>query len=403
VINWVLDVLNRKNIDANRTVPDFFRNLTDPETYEKSRIYTLTRLRFNKWQMLYSSITLLVLLFSGILPWLQTRLELLNINHSIQGVIFFFTLFAVLGILRYPLGLYETFKIEAVFGFNRMTLRLYLMDTLKAVLLALLIGAPFLFAVLWFMNASGGLWWLWVFIFISLFQIIMILIYPTFLAPLFNKFKPLEEGELRTALLDLARRIKFPFRGIYVMDGSKRSTHSNAYFTGFGKMRRIVLYDTLINQMDTHEMKSVLCHEIGHYKKGHIYKMLFFNFVLQGIGLYILSLVIDWKPLYQAFGFHAHPETLRHAGLFLFMTVASSFTFLLGPLMNYRSRKQEFEADAYAVAHTENGEFMESALVKLSEKNLTNLTPHPWYSAFHYSHPTMYERVKAIRAMRSEW
>ncbi|MFC1585661.1 M48 family metallopeptidase [Fibrobacterota bacterium] len=396
-INWALDVLNQKTIEKNPEIPGFFRNLIDSEAYAKSQDYALARLRFNKWQMLYSNGITLVLLFSGILPWLQRELTQSGLGLSLQGVIFFFSLFAVLGLLRFPLGLYNTFKIEGAFGFNRMTLKLYFSDTIKSIFLAILIGIPLLYAFLWFMNFSGTHWWLWVFVFLSLFQVIMIIIYPTLLAPLFNKFKSLEEGELKAELLKLAEKIKFPTRGVFVMDGSRRSGHSNAYFTGFGSMRRIVLFDTLITQMSVPEIKTVLCHEMGHYKKGHVYKMLLFNFILQGIGLYVLSLVIDWEPMYRSFGFQSSPQHLRHVGLFLFMTVASTFTFLLGPLFNYRSRKHEFEADSFAVEHSGSKAEMESALLKLAEKNLSNLTPHPWYSAFHYSHPTVYERIKAIR------
>jgi STE24 endopeptidase len=348
--------------------------------------------------MIYGTGVTLAVLFSGVLPWLQLQLEKLSINSILQGVVFFFTLFAVMGILRYPLGLYETFCIEGRFGFNRMTLKMYLIDTLKAVALSVVIGMPFLFAVLWFMNASGRYWWLWAYLFIFGFQIVMIFIYPTLIAPWFNKFKPLDDGELKTHLLQLAQKIRFPTRGVFVMDGSRRSTHSNAYFTGFGRFRRIVLFDTLIGQMSVPEMEGILCHEMGHYKKGHIYKMLILSFIFQGVGLYILSLAIDWAPMYQAFGFHADPVGLRHVGVFLFVTVSSTFTFLLAPLMNFRSRKHEFQADAFTAEHTETSA-MESALMKLAEKNLSNLTPHPWYSFFHYSHPTLYERIRALRGL----
>jgi len=397
LVNWILDVLNQKEIKANAQVPDFFKTAISPEEYKQSQTYSLVNIKFSKWERGFSTLLTLLILFSGILPWYNQYLEQFNLNPALTGVTFFFGLFGVLSLSKYPLSLYQTFNIESRFGFNQSTLGLFFKDSLKTVFISAMIGAPFLYLVLWFIQSSGAYWWLGVFCLLASFQLLMMIIYPVLVAPLFNKFEPLEAGDLKTQLKSLADKVKFPNKDIYVMDGSQRSSHSNAYFTGFGKMRRVVLYDTLIAQMSTEELKGILCHEMGHYKKGHIYKMLVTSFIIQFLGLFLFSKMIHWQPLYTAFGFESSPAQLTHVGLFLFMTIISTFTFLLGPLLNYRSRVHEFEADAFAIKHIENKSSMESALLKLAKKNLSNLTPHKWYSAFHYSHPTMYERIKALR------
>ncbi len=397
LLNFFLDFLNQKSILAHPSLPSFFKDKMSIDVYKKTQEYTSTKLSFNKWNLLFSSFITLIVLFSGLLPWFEDLLTSFHLNPILHGSLFLVTLLLFVSLLNIPLGVYNTFVIEGRFGFNKMTFKLYIQDTLKSALLGFLIGVPFLAVFLWFLNFTGNNWWGWAFLFMTSFQLLMLVLYPTFIAPLFNKFKPLDEGVLKEELLTLAKKTDFTTSGLFVMDGSKRSSHSNAYFTGFGKMRRIVLFDTLIEQMSLDELKSILCHEIGHYKRGHIYKMLFFSLAFQGVGLFILSLAIKWQPLYTAFGFEKNPESLKHVGLFLFMTTFSTFTFFLGPLMNYRSRKHEFEADAFAIENTESPKHMETALLKLAEKNLSNLTPHPWYSAFHYSHPSIYERIKAFK------
>jgi STE24 endopeptidase len=254
------------------------------------------------------------------------------------------------------------------------------------------------------MERAGTLWWLWAFLLVLGFQLLMMVLYPILIAPLFNRFKPMEEGDLKASLLDLASALRFPSQGIFVMDGSRRSTHSNAYFTGFGRFRRIVIFDTLLAQMDPRELKSVLAHEIGHYKLGHIYKHLAVQVLMLFALFWIASLALAWPPLYQAFGFPPPAPGQQGAagpgpavGLFLFLTVFSSLSLLLAPLSNLLSRRHEYQADAFAVRAVQDAEGMAKALLKLSRKNLSNLTPHPWYSAFHYSHPALAERLAALR------
>ena len=298
--------------------------------------------------------------------------------------------------MNLPTGLYSTFVLEARFGFNKTTWKLYLTDKIKGLLLGVLIGVPFLWIVLWLMDAMGQYWWIWTFFFVSGFELLMVIVYPTLIAPLFNKFEPLPEGDLRNRILRLAEQVGFKTTGIFSMDGSKRSAHSNAYFTGIGKAKRIVLFDTLIAQMTMDQGLAVLAHEMGHYKMKHIRRMLVVQAVFLLLGLYILSLLLNYRPLFAAFGL-GHPSNA--AALVLFSLLSGPATFFLGPLINRLSRKHEYEADRFAVKTLRNRLPMEEALINLTVRNLSNLTPHPWYSAYHYSHPTPTERIGAIRAI----
>ena len=293
-----------------------------------------------------------------------------------------------------PTDLYARFGIEARFGFNRMTVKLYVADRLKALVIGLAIGVPVLFIVLWLMDATGRHWWIWAGLVLASVQLLMVIIYPTLIAPLFNTFVPLNAGELRDRILRLAEQVGFETSGIYSMDGSRRSAHSNAYFTGIGTAKRIVLFDTLIEHMTVEQGLAVLAHEMGHYKMKHVRRMLVVQTGVLWTGLYVLSVARDYAPLFAAFGFD-HPS--NHAALILFGLLAGPFTFYLGPLVNRLSRKHEYEADRFAAVTLGDGRAMEAALVNLTVKNLSNLTPHPWYSAYHYSHPTPGERIGALR------
>jgi STE24 endopeptidase len=401
LVEFLLNELNLRYVRARwaeRKIPDFFQGKISSEDYDKSVEYTLAKGKFQRWAELYSRLVALAVLFSGVLPFLdklagQLAAKLFPISQA-QGIIFCISVALVFSIASLPTDLYSTFGLEARFGFNKMTPKLYIADKLKALLIGIVIGVPFLFVVLWLMEAMGRYWWIWAFLFISGFQLLMIVVYPTLIAPLFNKFEPLKEGELRDRILRLADQIGFRTSGIYLMDGSKRSGHSNAYFTGIGKAKRIVLFDTLIEQMTMEQGLAVLAHEMGHYKMKHIRRMLVVQTVFLFIGLYILSLLVNYQPLFAAFGFD---HLSSHVALVLFSLLAGPFTFYLSPLMNLLSRKHEYEADCFAAMTLREGKSMEEALVNLTIKNLSNLTPHPWYSAYHYSHPTPAERIAAIR------
>jgi len=400
ITEFILNELNLRYVRARWTekrLPDFFHGKISSEEYDKSVEYTLAKGRFERWAGIYGRAVMLVVLFSGLFGWFDRLTSEFAQRYSLglyaHGILFCLGVGLVFSVAGLPTGLYSTFGLESKFGFNKTTIRLYVADKLKGLILGLLIGVPFLLIVLWLMDVMGRYWWIWVFGFIVAFQLVMIAIFPTFIAPWFNKFEPLKEGELRDRILALADQIGFKTSGIYAMDGSKRSAHSNAYFTGIGKFKRIVLFDTLIEQMTIAQGLAVLAHEMGHYKMKHIARMLIVQTVILLIGLYVLSLLLDFQPLYTAFGL----APSHHGALVLFSLLCGSVTFYLGPLMNVLSRKHEYEADRFATITLHDGKPMEEALINLTIKNLSNLTPHPWYSAYHYSHPTPIERISAIR------
>ena len=395
VLEFILNELNIRQVQKSRAaqaVPEFFQEKISKDDYEQSARYTLAKARFQRWSEVYGRIVILFLLFGGLLPVLE-NLIIAMLPQSLRGVLFCLGVGVMFSLASLPIDLYSTFGIESRFGFNKTTLSLYFSDKLKGLILGIMIGGPFLYVVLWLMQATGEYWWIWAFVFITLFQLLMIIIVPTFIAPWFNKFEPLASGELRDRILALAKQIGFKSSGIFLMDGSKRSAHSNAYFTGIGKAKRIVLFDTLIEQMTIEQGLAVLAHEMGHYKMKHIRRMMLVQSVILFAGLYILSRLVNYEPLFTAFGL----QPSNHAALVLFSLLSGPLTFYLGPLMNLLSRKHEYEADRFAVITLGNGRPMEEALINLTVKNLSNLTPHPWYSAYHYSHPSPTERIGAIR------
>jgi STE24 endopeptidase len=395
LLERTLSFLNLRHVMAHRDrVPKILEGAISPDNYLKSIEYTRARTKFGHFDAIFGAILTLVYLFSGWIPWLHGWIRSMGLSEMTSGVLLILSFVLIHGIIQLPVDWYQTFHLEGRFGFNRTTVKTFGTDKVKGWSLSFLIGAPFLYGLFWFMTKSGEGWWLWASMFVIGFQLLMVVLYPLVIAPLFNKFSPLQDGDLKQKLEDLARRCRFATQGIFVMDGSKRSTHSNAYFTGFGKARRIVFFDTLIQQLSVAELLAVLAHEIGHYKKKHILKMVFLSSAFTLLGFFILSYVIDWKPFYQAFGIS---EVSLPVGLLLVGLVAGEFTFWLSPLFNALSRKHEYEADAFAAEQTQDPQSMETSLLKLSEKNLSNLTPHPAYSAYHYSHPTLIERIQALR------
>ena len=400
IVEFVLNELNLRYVRTRwveKNIPDHFEGKIGSEDYEKSVLYTLAKGRFERWNEIYGKALALIVLFSGLLGYLDRLASTLVARYSLgwygHGVLFCLTVGLVFSIANLPVGLYSTFGLESKFGFNKTTVGLYIADKVKGLVLGLVIGVPFLLVVLWLMDVMGRYWWIWVFGFIVVFELVMIVIFPTLIAPWFNKFEALKQGELRDRIVALASQIGFKTSGIYAMDGSKRSSHSNAYFTGIGKSKRIVLFDTLIDQMTIDQGLAVLAHEMGHYKMKHIRRMLVIQAVFLFIGLYLLSLLVNYRPLFSAFGL----APSNHAALVLFSLLSGPATFYLGPLMNRLSRRHEYEADRFAALTLHDGKPMEEALINLTVKNLSNLTPHPWYSAYHYSHPTPVERINAIR------
>jgi STE24 endopeptidase len=393
-VERLLSLANSRYVYAHRgEVPEPVRDAITPETYAKSIEYALARARFGHVAALLGAGETLFFLFSGFIGMFHEWLRRLQLPELTDGVVLLLCFMLIRSVLNLPLQLYGTFRLESRFGFNQTTPRTFWIDRAKGLLIAIAIGVPFAYGVLAFIMYSGSLWWLWAGLFVIAFQAAMMVIVPIFIMPLFNKFTPLQDGDLKARLESLAQACQFAARGIFVMDGSKRSAHSNAFFTGLGKSRRIVLFDTLIAQLSTEELAAVLAHEIGHYKRKHIVQWLAVSSFMVLAGFAVLSLLIDEPAIYQAFNVGVQSKAM---GLIVFMLIAGDFTFWVGPLFSALSRQHEYEADNYAARQT-SAEPMSTALLKLTEKNLGTLKPHPLYSAYHYSHPTTLERVAALR------
>ena len=390
-----LDYLNRKRVlEEAGDVPEAYRDFIDEATYDKSVSYTLAKNRLGMLETGYGALVLALVLFSGILPWAWGFISgFLGTGTWGQGAALY-VIFLLLGVPGLPFEWYHQFRLEERFGFNKSTLGLWITDKLKGMAISAVIGIPLLAFLVWLVGATQ-IWWLWGFACFFFFQLVMVVVYPMFIMPLFNKFEELPEGPLRERLNALGDRTGFKARTILVMDGSRRSAHSNAFFTGFGRFRRIVLFDTLIGQMQERQLESVLAHEIGHYKLGHIPKMLLLSGLSLFVSFLLLGLLQNSGWFVEAFGFVAS-GTIGPV-LLLFGLLAGLVTFWISPVTNRLSRKHEYEADEFARRALDNDPMpLLPALRVLSEKNLSNLTPHPLYSAFHYSHPTLLEREQAL-------
>ena len=396
-----LSRLNQRHVRAHANkVPPAFREIIEEATYRRSVDYTLAKSRFGNIADVFDTLMVIAVLFSGVLPWAFGRFSA-SCGTSIWTMAgFLFLVGIVLSILGLPFAWYAQFKLEERFGFNTTTMKTWMLDRMKGLLLALLVGFPLLALVLKLIEWTGANWWLWASSVVIAFQLLLLLIAPAVIMPLFNKFTPLPEGALRERLFALAHRTDFPTRSIELMDGSKRSRHSNAFFTGFGRFRKIVLFDTLIAQLTEPELESVLAHEIGHYKKRHVMKLLGLSIV----GVFVAFAAIAWLAgqewFYRAFGFEYQGGfTAANVvpAMLLFGLLAGTISFWFSPLVHIWSRRFEYEADAFARATMGEAQSLIQALRKLNEKNLSNLTPHPLYSGFYYSHPTLLERERALR------
>jgi STE24 endopeptidase len=391
----VLEGLNRAETRRNATGgrPAVFNGIMDEATFAKAAEYTLAKSRFACVELCYDAAVLTAVLFSGLLPWLWKECDSLTPGAAWSGALFLVVTGILLGLPGLPLDWWSHFRLEEKFGFNKNTPSLWIMDHVKSTLLGLAIGFPLAWALLSLVRVAGAWWWVWGFGLVFGFQLLMIVLYPKLILPIFNKLSPLAEGESRSRLLALANRTGFHAQTIEVMDGSKRSGHSNAFFTGFGRFRHIVLFDTLVAQLAQEELEAVLAHEIGHYKRGHIPKRLLTSAVLQ-FGAFAVIACLARAPWFNAsFGLPA--GSLAPAFL-LFGLLGGLVTFWFSPIGNWVSRRHEYEADAFARNAMGSAVPMNGALRKLAQKNLTNLTPHPLYSAIYYSHPTITERERAL-------
>jgi STE24 endopeptidase len=396
-----LSRLNQRHVRARAAqVPPAFQGIIDETTYRRSVDYTLAKSRFSNITDGFDTIMLIAVLFSGVLPWALNALTA-QFGVSVWAVAaLLFAIGIVLALPGLPFDWYAQFKLEERFGFNTTTMKTWLLDRVKGFLLAALLGYPLLVFILNVIEWTGAHWWLWAWGIVVAFQLLMILIAPALIMPLFNKFAPLPDGTLRERLFALAKRTGFPTRSIDVMDGSKRSRHSNAFFTGFGRFRKIVLFDTLVAQLTEPELEAVLAHEIGHYKKRHVVKLLCVSIVSLLVAFAVIAWLARQEWFYRAFGFE--PQNTFSAAaivpaMLLFALLAGTISFWLTPLINIWSRKFEYEADAFARRTMDESGSLIGALRKLNEKNLSNLTPHPLYSGFYYSHPTLLERERALQ------
>lgn len=390
-----LDILNRKHVAALAgRVPEAFEEFIEQETYDRSIEYTLAKNRFSKVESVYDGLILFLIILVGFLPWLYGLLLQAFGGGIWAQALILYLIGIVLSLPGLPLEWWSQFRLEERFGFNKSTIKLWISDKLKGLIIGFLIGYPILCLLLWMMNLP--FWWLWAFVVIFFFQIILMIIYPMFIMPLFNKFEPLPEGTLRNQLMQLSDCTGFKTQTILVMDGSKRSGHSNAFFTGFGKFRRIVLFDTLIEQLKPIEVEAVLAHEIGHYKLGHIPKRLAISAISTLVAFRILAWLSNRESFFEAFGF-SHADGMAPA-LLLFALLSGLVTFWLTPILSSWARKHEYEADAFSRDAMKNPDPLIRSLRILHERNLSNLSPHPLYSRFYYSHPTLLERENALRA-----
>ncbi|OQA34366.1 MAG: Protease HtpX [Betaproteobacteria bacterium ADurb.Bin341] len=369
-------------------VPAQFSERIPLSAHQKAADYTCAKTRLDRISTLAGTGLLLILTLGGGIQALHTFWSA-HLQGLPYGIALIFSVFALSALVDLPFSLYRQFVIEEQFGFNRMTPALFLADLGKHIALAAVIGIPVLAAILWLMSAMGTFWWFYVWAFWSVFNLLVLFIYPTWIAPLFNKFTPLADGELRHRIESLLQRCDFSASGLFVMDGSKRSSHGNAYFAGFGANKRIVFFDTLLERLQPAEIEAVLAHELGHFKRRHIAKRIALLFVLSLAFLWLLGQLIDAPWFYAGLGVSAQNTALA---LILFFLVVPIFTFIFSPLASLLSRRHEFEADAYAARHA-SAEDLIRALVKLYEDNAATLTPDSWHSLFYDSHPPAALRI----------
>lgn len=392
------------HVSAHREqVPEGFRDAISAEAHAKAADYTCANQRFGVIQLAFGTVVLLGWTLGGGLASLNGALLQLfggdaaaasNLFYPVTLVIAFMLISSALDL---PFEWYSNFRIEERFGFNRMTLQLWLSDLIKNTLLSLVIGVPLVAAVLWLMGAAGSAWWLWAWGLWMGFNVLLMVIYPIFIAPIFNEFKPLEDEALRERVNALMARCGFSAKGLFVMDGSKRSAQSNAYFTGIGRSKRVVFYDTLLARLTTGELEAVLAHELGHFHHKHIVRLITRLFVMSLVGLATLGWLAQQPEFFLGLGVTPNATAPNDAlALLLFLLVLPCVTFIFAPLSSRTSRRYEFQADAYAKMQS-NGADLARALVKLTEDNASTLTPDPWYVRFNYSHPPVVERLAALK------
>ncbi|MBT8307252.1 MAG: M48 family metallopeptidase [Maribacter sp.] len=392
VIETILDYLNSKRY--RDPIPEDLQDVFDADEYQKSQNYKMMNYKFGLLTSGFSLLLTLGFLIFGGFDWLDGIARGISDNSIIMALVFFASIMIGSDIITTPFAYYKTFVIEEKFGFNKTTKTTFLLDKLKGYIMMAIIGGGITALIIWFFEWAGTDFWIYAWVVVSVFTLIMNLFYSRLIVPLFNKQKPLEEGSLKSKIESYAQKVGFELKNVFVIDGSKRSTKANAYFSGFGKEKRVTLYDTLINDLEEDEIVAVLAHEVGHYKRNHIIFNILSSVLLMGFTLFLLSLFINNPEISKAIGVS---QPSFHAALIGFGILYSPFSELTGLIMNYLSRKFEFQADDYA-KHTFAAMPLVTSLKKLSKNSLSNLTPHPAYVFMHYSHPPLIERVKNLKA-----
>lgn len=385
------------------SVPENFSSQVNLDSHQKAADYTCAKTRLNYANIFLDTVLLLILTLGGGLNALNAFWSNWFSDPLSHGMILILGTVLFMGLVEIPITYYRTFVIEKKFGFNKMTRTMFFIDLIKQGLLGALLGLPLLFGVLWLMEKMGVNWWLYVWLMWVAFNLIILSVYPTWIAPLFNKFTPLEDASLKTRIEQLMQKCGFKSSGLFVMDGSRRSSHGNAYFTGFGKSKRIVFFDTLLSHLNAPEIEAVLAHELGHFKRHHVIKRILWTFAMSLVFLWLLGYLMNQDWFYQGLGVFTSNEALAiistpstAMALLLFFLVMPTFTFLFQPLSSLYSRKHEFEADAYAVEKASASDLIQ-ALVKLYQDNAATLTPDPLHSAFYDSHPPASVRIARLQ------
>ena len=393
---YILQQLNISNLrNHGKEIPPVFQGVIDEATLAKMVDYTYDNSRLETKENLAEDVLELAILFL-LLPVLVGKLAGVHLHLILQALIFFGVLAAIGGVAGIPFDIYDTFVLEKKYGFSTITWRLWLTDLIKSVIISAVLMGFMLAAFMAFILYLPGTWWFWAWVFFTMFEILLMWLYPVVIAPLFNKYEPIKDESLKEKITSLMAQVGLKAKGIYQVDEGKRSKHTNAYFTGIGKTKRIVLFDTLLASHSPEEILAVLAHEIGHWKKKHILKQLIFMIVASLIGLYFVYLIVNWPPLYSTFGLKYTPV---YAGLFLVSLYLSCAGFFLSPIGAAIMRRYEREADKMARDLVGTSEPMINALKRLAKDNLTNLHPHPLYVWFYYSHPPLIERIKYLKTM----
>jgi STE24 endopeptidase len=376
------------------TVPAVFQDTVNQETLKKISDYTINSDHFHMGASLIHQGLYLIVLLSGFLPWLMKTVRSLGVGLIVEGLIFFAILSLLANLSRIPFGLYDTFVIEERYGFNRMTLQMWILDFLKSMAIFFFLGGLLLWLLLALVIHGGEAWWVWAWILVGGFELMMLWLYPVIIAPLFNKFEPIQNLGLVERIRNLMEKVGLRVKAVLKMDAGKRSKHTNAYFTGFGKTKRIVLFDTLLESHPEEEILAVLAHEVGHWKKKHVLKQIILLEVLSFAVFYVVSKLLRWQLLYQTFGFE---EPTVYIGIFLTGVFLGPLGYFTQPLESAISRRFEREADDFVLELTKTGEPMQNALKRLASDNLANLIPHPLYAWFYYSHPPLIERIERLQ------